>query len=599
MPGKVGDRRIVEHAARRCGFLRRSTMEPIRFTHTIPRCARDRTAPRPRAPESPPADYHRSVEAIVTTQDIPRTHDYIVVGAGSAGSVIAARLTEDPAVSVLVLEAGPVDDAPELDVPIKAPQFLAGAYDWGFRSEPEPGLGGRVMTLNHGRVLGGSSTINSMVYLRGAAADYDEWAAAGAAGWSYKEVLPYFRRCEDNERGADAYHGTGGPLAVSDGRSRHPLSAVFLAAAQQAGYPLNDDLNGATQEGVGFTQVTQRAGRRWSTATGYLRPNLSRPNLTVLTDARVVEILFEGARASGIRVLRSGDTEEYRANAEIVLSAGAYGSPQLLMLAGIGPAAHLTAHGVTVRHDLPVGLNLQDHLRTGICYEAAIPGLHSSLTPEAFAHYEAEGRGPVSSNVGETSGFIRSRPDAALPDWQVNGVPALIGGMIGVAGEGVSIVGWPSKPTSCGAVQLRNADPLAAPKIVHNYLMTGYDRRTTCDGMRRMRDIAAQSAFQEVTTGMRLLGPEDYGDEAILRFARTTGITTHHPCGTCAIGGVVDAELRVYGIDGLRVADASIMPSVTRSNTNAATIMIGEKAADLILATRAGFPASARAAVSA
>jgi choline dehydrogenase len=518
----------------------------------------------------------------------PGTVDYVVVGAGSAGCVVAARLSKDPSVSVLLLEAGSRDDAPDLTVPVLAPSFLGSSYDWDFRSEPEPGLGGRVMSLNHGRVLGGSSSINSMVYLRGAAADYEEWAAVGATGWSYADVLPYFRRCEDNERGADTYHGAGGPLAVSDGRSRHPLSTAFLEAAQQAGHPLNEDLNGATQEGVGYTQVTQRAGRRWSTATGYLCPNLGRPNLTVLTDAHVVELLFRGSRATGVRVARGGRIEEYGAAAEIVVAAGAYGSPQLLMLAGIGPAAHLTELGVPVRADLPVGLNLQDHLRSGLCYEARIPALQSSLTPEAVALYDAEGSGPLSSNVGETSGFIRSRPDVAPPDWHVNGVPAMIGGMIGIAGDGVSIIGWPSKPTSCGHLELRDTDPAAPPRIVHNYLMTAHDRRVTCDGMHRMREIAEQPAFRAVTTGRRLLGPESYDDPAILRFVRATGVTTHHPCGTCAIGDVVDPELRVYGIDGLRVADASVLPSVTRSNTNAPTIMVGEKAADLIFAARSG-----------
>ncbi|WP_433502950.1 GMC family oxidoreductase [Pseudonocardia halophobica] len=519
-------------------------------------------------------------------------YDYVIVGAGSAGCVVAARLSADPAVSVLLLEAGSTDNSPDLTVPVKAPSFLGSAYDWDFRSEPEPGLGGRVMTLNHGRVLGGSSSINSMVYLRGAAADYDEWAAAGATGWSYAEVLPYFRRCEDNDRGADDFHGAGGPLAVSDGRSRHPLSAAFLEAAQQAGYPLNEDMNGATQEGVGFTQVTQRDGRRWSTATGYLRPNRGRPNLTVLTDSPVSDLLFEGSRAVGVRVDRDGGPTDYRADAEIVVCAGAYGSPQMLMLAGIGPATHLTALGVPVRADLPVGLNLQDHLRSGLCYESTLPSLQRSLTDEALALYEAEGRGPISSNVGETAGFIRSSPAVAEPNWHVNGVPAMIGGMIGIAGDGVSVIGWPSKPTSCGYLELRDTDPSTPPRIVHNYLMTGYDRRTTCDGMRRMREITEQPAFKAVSTGRLLLGPEGYDDPSILRFVRQTGVTTHHPCGTCAIGEVVDPELRVYGIEGLRVADASVLPSVTRSNTNAPTIMVGEKAADLLLAARATAPAA-------
>ena len=524
----------------------------------------------------------------MSSGDGATSFDYVVVGAGSAGCVIAARLSMDPSVSVLLVEAGRADDAREIDVPILAPQLLNGPYDWSYRSDPEPGLDGRVMTLNHGRVVGGSSSINSMVYLRGAPSDYDEWASAGAVGWTYQEVLPYFRRSEDNERGADAYHGAGGPLSVSNGRSCHPLSAAFIRAAQQAGYPLNDDLNGATQEGVGYAQVTQRDGRRCSTARAFLEPSRSRPNLTLLIEAQVTGLTFEGNRAVGVRIARGGRPADYRADREVVLAAGTYGSPHLLLLAGIGPARHLERAGVRVRQDLPVGRNLQDHLRVGLAFESRLPALDSQLTPAAFERFAADGSGPVSSNVGETSGFIRSRPDRTAPDFQVNGVPAMIGGMLGVVADGVSVVGWPSKPTSSGYVELRSTDPRMPPRIVHNYLTTAEDREVTCHGMRRMGEIAEQPALREVTIGGPKIGPEDFNDDAILRYARETAMTTHHPCGTCGIGSVVDAELRVFGLEGLRVADASVFPRIPRSNTNAATIMVGEKAADLLKLRKRG-----------
>jgi len=500
----------------------------------------------------------------VNEGDGATSFDYVIVGAGSAGCVIAARLSADPSVSVLLVEAGPSDDVPGMDVPILAPKLLDGPYDWSFRTAPEPGLDGRIMTLNHGRVVGGSSSINSMVYLRGAASDYDGWADAGATGWSYAEVLPYFRRSEDNDRGAGAYHGTGGPLSVSDGRSRHPLSTAFLCAAEQAGYPLNDDLNGATQEGVGYTQVTQRDGLRCSVARAYLEPCRSRPNLTLLVEAQVTGLLFERDRATGVRVVRDGRPGEYRAGREVVLAAGAYGSPHLLLLAGIGPARHLEQMSVRVRQDLPAGRNLQDHLRVGLAFESRLPALNTELTSAAFTRFAEDGTGPVSSNVGETSGFM-------------------IGGMLGAVADGVSVVGWPSKPTSSGYLELQGTDPGTPPRIVHNYLTSAEDREVTCDGMRRMREIAEQPAFREVAIGGPKLGPADFTDDAILRFARETAMTAHHPCGTCGIGSVVDAELKVYGVDGLRVADASVMPAVTSGNTNAPTIMIGERCAEFLL----------------
>jgi choline dehydrogenase-like flavoprotein len=516
------------------------------------------------------------------SNDVDGVYDYIVVGAGSAGCTLAGRLSEDTDLRVLLLEAGPMDDVPNMDVPLAFPMFMKSRYDWDLQTDAEPGLNDRTIYLAHGRVLGGSSSINSMVYLRGSRADYDDWARDGATGWSYDEVLPYFRRAEDNERGETHYHGVGGPLSVSDGRSKHPLGAAFLEAAQQAGYRLSDDLNGPSQEGIGYVQVTQRNGRRCSAATAYLHPNLSRPNLSVRVEAHVTQVLFEGDRAVGVEVERFGQLERYRVDREVILSAGAYHSPKMLMLAGIGPAAHLSQLGIPVRQDLPTGQHLNDHVMVGIVFRTPIPSLLSAFTADNVAQFERDGTGPVSSNVGETSGFIRSHADAEAADFQVNGVPVMFGGMAEVSENGASIVGWTSKPTSRGHVKLRSTDPFTKPRILHNYLTTEADRRTACDGVRRMLEISQQRAYRDIVSGV-IAVPDSTTDEDILAFARHNGSTNWHPTSSCAIGHVVDPELKVYGVEGLRVVDASVMPTVPRSNTNAPTIMIAEKAVDLVL----------------
>jgi choline dehydrogenase-like flavoprotein len=373
------------------------------------------------------------------------------------------------------------------------------------------------------------------------------------------------------------------------------LSAAFLAAAQEAGYPLNPDLNGPTQEGIGWVQMTQRDGRRCSASTAYLHPNLGRPNLDLRVDAHTMEILFEGNRAVGVSVLRYGKIERYRTDREVLLAAGAYHSPQLLMLAGIGPAAHLKTFGIPVRAGLPVGQGLQDHLLTAVVYRTPLESLLSAFTPDNFERYEREHTGPITSNIGETSGFIRSRPELDAPDFQVNGVPVLFGGMAMVTEHAASIVGWPSKPTSRGEVTLRTADPFTKPRILHNYLTSEYDRRVTCDGIRRMLEIAEQPAYRNVT-GEPFAVPTSNDDSAILAFVRENAGTVWHASATCAIGQVVDPDLRVLGVEGLRVVDASVMPSITRANTNAPTIMIAEKAADLVRGVRsvAELPAAAR-----
>ncbi|MFF4043037.1 GMC family oxidoreductase [Streptomyces sp. NPDC001816] len=513
-------------------------------------------------------------------------YDYVIVGAGSAGSVLAARLSEDPEVRVALIEAGGPDTAQEIHVPAAFPQLFKSGLDWDLDSDPEPGICDRRTYLPRGKMFGGSSSMNAMIYIRGSRADYDGWAAAGATGWSYADVLPYFRRAEDNERGADEFHGVGGPLTVSDGRSVHPLSSVFVQAAQQAGHKANDDFNGETQFGVGRYQLTQRGGMRCSTAVAYLHPALERPNLTVLSPARAHRVVIEGGRATGVEVERGGSVEVIRAEREVILSAGAYESPKLLMLSGVGPAAALSAFGIDVVRDLPVGQGLQDHYMTLLNFRTDVESLISAASPENAALLQNEGHGPLTSNIGEAGGFFRSRDGLEAPDVQFHAAPVLFHqeGLGAVTEHGFAFGPCVVAPTSRGAVSLRSTRPDTAPRILHNYLVTAEDRDCIVAGIRIALEIAAQQAVADVVTGPYGDVPASDSDADLLAWARRSGQTLYHPASTCAIGAVVDPELRVYDVAGLRVVDASVFPSVPRGNTNAPTIMAAEKAADLVKA---------------
>ena len=510
--------------------------------------------------------------------------DYVIVGSGTAGCVLAGRLSEDPDVSVLLLEAGGPDAAAELHVPAMFPLVFKSNLDWDLFGEEEPGLGGRRLYLPRGRVIGGSSSINAMIYLRGHRADFDGWAEQGCTGWSYDEVLPYFKRSEDNERGPDEFHGVGGPLSVSDSRSMSPFIEAELEAAVDAGYTHIEDLNVDEPEGVSRFQLTQRNGMRCSSADAFLHPVADRPNLEVRTHVFVERIVFEGDRAVGVELVHDSVRETVRAEREVIVSGGAYHSPVLLMLSGIGPAQDLEFFGIPVREDLPVGENLQDHCMVNVNYLTDHPGLFGIFTPENFALLETEGRGPLTSNYPEAGGFFKTRSGLPAPDVEFHfaAAPFFDQGLTPPPDNGFAFGPVVIKPTSRGKVGLRTPMPESKPTVRCNFLTTPEDRASVLDGVRIALDIASRPALQALIREPLSVPPSD-SEKDIFDWVERASQTVYHPTSTCAMGSVVDPELRVYGIEGLRVVDASVMPTITRANTNAATLMIAEKASDMIL----------------
>ncbi|MEZ5929786.1 MAG: choline dehydrogenase [Parvularculaceae bacterium] len=521
--------------------------------------------------------------------------DYVIVGAGSAGCALASRLTEDPNVRVAILEAGGKDKDPLIHAPIGFAFFPDWSpVNWRFDTAPQKHLNNRVCFQPRGRVLGGSSSINAMIYIRGTPSDYDGWAKLGCEGWSWNDVLPYFKKAEDQQHGASDLHGKGGPLTVSDLRYHNPLCDTFLDAARELQLPFTDDFNGPKQEGMGYYQVTQRGGQRCSAAVAYLHPAMTRSNLTVISDAHAERITFEGKRATGVRYRRKGVSETVTAKREVIVSAGAFQSPQLLMLSGVGPADHLAKNGINVVADVPeVGLNLQDHLDYILLRKTRSPdsiGMSLPFIMRAFSSFNAYRKrkeGPFTSNLAEAGGFLKTDPSLADPDIQLHFIPGLVDdhGRKKHPGGGYSCHVCVLRPKSRGSVRLQSPDPLAPPLIDPNFLSDEDDLHRLLKGARIVERILDAPAFKPVD-GEQMYVSRGAPDEEIIADIRARSDTIYHPVGTCRMGAdagaVVDPACRVNKVTGLRVIDASIMPTLVGGNTNAPSIMIGERAADLI-----------------
>jgi len=520
------------------------------------------------------------------------TYDYVIVGAGSAGCVLANRLSADGD-SVLLLEAGNPDEQREIGMPAAYSELFKSEVDWEYYTEPQPELNGRECYWPRGKTLGGSSSINAMIYARGQSADYDHWADLGNDGWGYEDVLEYFKRAEHNERGPSEYHGTGGPRNVADQQAPNELTEAFIEAGAAAGLPHNDDFNAGNQSGVGLYQVTQKDGERHSAADAYLKPVLDRPNLTATTGAQVTEVRFDGREAVGVEYVQdgSGSPETVAANEDVILSAGAINSPQLLMLSGVGPAEHLAAHDISVVHDLPgVGQNLQDHLQVKINYACEKPvSLEGADSLWNILKYLLLNRGPLTSNVAEAGGFTSVTQGTERPEIQFHFGPSysVNHGFDNPDGHGFWLGALCLRPESRGRITLQSADPFDDPAVDPQYLTEQADVEVLLEGLKLIREILQAEPFDEYRGEEVSPGADVQSEAELIEHIRETAASLYHPVGTCKMGddemAVVDDRLRVHGVDGLRVVDASIMPSITSGNTDAPTTMIAERAADSIL----------------
>ncbi|SDX20862.1 choline dehydrogenase [Amycolatopsis xylanica] len=516
--------------------------------------------------------------------------DYVIVGAGSAGCVLANRLSEDPAAKVLLLEAGGEDTADEIHIPAAFAALFKTQWDWNYETVEQKHTG-KTAYWPRGKVLGGCSSINAMIYIRGNRADYDNWRDAhGCAGWGFDDVLPYFKRAEGNQRLGGELHGTDGPLHVEDRRFTHELSEAWVDSAVAWGLKRTDDFNGVSQEGAGQYQVTCKKGQRWSTADAYLRPALGRPNLTVRTNAQTTRVLLEGTRAVGVSYLSGGVSVDVRASAEVVLCGGAINSPQLLMLSGIGPAEHLREHGIDVVVGLPgVGENLHDHPACGIIWSTKdTSDIVDSATPAGMIRYKLTKRGPLSSNIGEAGAFYSTLSESAPPNMQIHVAPTLFydNGFREPTTPGFTSAATLVDVASRGRLRLKSANPLWRPLLDPAYYAESADFDAMLQGLRDLIEIGKSGPLARYLDKPFLPDHHDLTDDELAEHTRENTQTLYHPVGTCAMGSsenaVVDSSLRVRGVDGLRVADASVMPVVPRGNTNAPTIMVAEKAADLI-----------------